>query len=330
VIRIEGLTFRVGAFALRDITFDVARGEYFVLLGKPGSGKTLLLECIAGLHRIGAGSIRIDDRRVDPLEPGARGIGYVPQDYALFSRLRVRDNIAFSLRVRRRRRSERIARVAELADLLGIAHLLDRSVDGLSGGERQRVALARALAAGPNVLLLDEPVSALDLETRDRILLDLRAIQRDTGTTTLHVCHDLDEMRAVADRVAILDGGRLLQAGSPEDIRLAPATPAIARLFRLGTIVLRDGVETLIRSDAIEILPAGEAGPAGLAAVVTRILPRDSTAWVDLRLGDDVVRAEVPRGEAQRLTPGGSVSVRIPPEAVYPFPRVAVRATLLP
>ncbi|MBN1419489.1 MAG: ABC transporter ATP-binding protein [Planctomycetes bacterium] len=325
MIRIEGLGFAIGDFALRDISLDVAGGEYFVLLGKPGSGKTLLLECIAGLHRIGAGAIQVGDRRVDRLEPGARGIGYVPQDYALFSRLRVRGNIAFALRVRRSERTERAARVAELAGLLGIGHLLDRSVAGLSGGERQRVALARALAARPSVLLLDEPVSALDPETRERVLLELRAIQRETGTTTIHVCHDLDEMRSVADRVAILDRGRLLQTGAPEEIRRAPATPAIARLFRLGSIILRDGIETLIRSDAVEIRPAGQTG---LPAVVTRILWREATAWVDLRLGDDSIRAEVPRLVARGLAPGASVRVKIPPEAAYPFPHEASRATL--
>jgi ABC-type Fe3+/spermidine/putrescine transport system ATPase subunit len=237
MIRIDGLYFAIGNFSLRNVTLDIRPGEYFVLLGKPGSGKTLLLECLAGLRRLAGGTITFDGRRVEHLEPAERGVGYVPQDYALFARKTVRENVEFGLRVRGFPRAQREARLSELADLLGLRSLLDRSTAGLSGGERQRVALARALATRPQVLLLDEPVSALDDETRDGILAELRRIQRETGTTTLHVCHDLDEMRLVADRVGILRDGRLVQTGTSEEIRGQPADPGVARLFRLGTIL---------------------------------------------------------------------------------------------
>ena len=343
MIRIDGLQFTVGDFALRDVTLHVRRGEYFVLLGKPGSGKTLLLECVAGLRRIAGGSISIDTRRVDRAEPAQRGVGYVPQDYALFSMRTVRENIEFGLRARRVAGAERQSRVTEVAEMLGIKYLLDRTTHGLSGGERQRVALARALAAWPKILLLDEPVSALDEETRDGILAELRRVQDATRTTTLHVCHDLDEMRSVADRVAILRHGRIVQIGTPEQIRQRPASAEVARLFGLGTVVKGvaradergccidvgdfsfeakgrfDGVvDVLIRASGLR-LAAASSRQDGLHGRVRAVLWREATARVELQMGSTCVCVEVPRSQSEslRLQPAVEVAVLVPPDAVH-------------
>jgi len=347
MIRIERLCFSIGDFALRDVTLNVERGEYFVLLGKPGSGKTLLLECLAGLRRPSSGTIEIDGRRVEKSEPRDRGIGYVPQDYALFSARTVRGNIEFPLRLRRFGRSQREGRVKKVAQMLGIEHLIGRRVEGLSGGERQRVALARALAAEPKFLLLDEPVSALDDETRDGILVELRRIQRQTGTTTIHVCHDLDEMRAVADCVGILVQGSLVQAGAPEEVHQSPAHPEAARLFRLGTILsgkaapegsgtrvelggfalhseqLAHGdVQVLIRARSVRLHPTSSS-EGHVAARVESLLRGNSSVRIDLKAGQISFRAEVSHDEAQRLSlkEGCEVAVVCPPEAIHVFPK---------
>ncbi len=347
MIRIENLSLVVEQFSLREITLNVRPREYFVLLGKPGSGKTLLLECVAGLRRLSGGAIYIGERRVDHLEPAQRGVGYVPQDYALFTGKSVRENIEFGLRVRGVPRAQRERRVRELARALGIEYLLGRRrVHGLSGGERQRVALARALAPRPAILLLDEPLSALDEETRDEVLAELRRIQQQTQTTTLHVCHNLDEMRMVADRVGILSRGRLVQVGAPQEIARNPATVEVARLFRLGTILSGEArptqgraiisfgsfslacahncagpVDVLVRSAAIELVPA--EGEQGLPAQVTGLLWREATVQVDLALHGTPLRAELLRERAEnlRLERGGVVRVVVPPEALCVFPK---------
>jgi ABC-type sugar transport system ATPase subunit len=204
VIALENVGLRAGAFALEAISFAVPAGESAVLMGKTGSGKTTLLETICGLRPLGAGRILLDGRDVSALPPGERGIGYVPQDRALFTTMTVRENLAFALSIRKRPSD---ARVRDLAALLRIEALLDRSPEGLSGGEAQRVALGRALAAEPKILLLDEPLSALDDETWQGMVDLLLQIRKLSGVTTLHVTHRLEEARRLADRVLRLDQG---------------------------------------------------------------------------------------------------------------------------
>jgi ABC-type sugar transport system ATPase subunit len=216
MIAVRNLCLRAGAFALDDVSFTVDTGQYAVLMGKTGSGKTTLLEAVCGLQPVESGSITLLDRDVTHLGPAERGVGYVPQDLALFPTFTVRDHLAFSLVVRRRPGPEVERRVAELAGLLGIGHLLDRRPAGLSGGEAQRVALGRALAFGPRVLLLDEPLSALDDDTRGDMVFLLRTVQRLTGVTTLHVTHSLGEAKKLADRLL------LLKNGSIEELPAAP------------------------------------------------------------------------------------------------------------
>jgi len=209
MLRIESLSVRVGGFALRDVSMEVARDEYFVLMGPNGAGKTLLLRCIGGLLRVEGGRILIGGRDVTDLEPRERGIGYVPQDGALFPWIDVARNITFPLRVRGSRHRAALRDLAPIIDLLRLEGLLDRHPGTLSGGERQRVAVARALALRPGLLLLDEPVSALDEEARRLVCGHLRRIQRELRIAAVHVCHSSEEAGMVADRRAVLVDGRL-------------------------------------------------------------------------------------------------------------------------
>lgn len=218
MIALDGVEIRSGEFTLRGISFDVPRGTYAVLMGKTGSGKTTLLEAICGLRDVQSGSIRLEDRPVGNLPPAARGIGYVPQDRALFQTMTVRENLSFAPSIQGWSRADLDQRVAELAELLRIAPILDRPPAVLSGGEAQRVALGRALAARPKILLLDEPLTALDDETWEGMVDLLGRIRRDAGVTTLHVTHRREEARRLADRVFVLAGGALRPAG-PADLQ---------------------------------------------------------------------------------------------------------------
>ncbi|MCC6354756.1 MAG: ABC transporter ATP-binding protein [Verrucomicrobiae bacterium] len=212
MIQIEQLHARAGQFAIRDVNLAVPQGCYAVLMGRTGSGKTTLLESICGLRQIVSGRIRIGDRDVSDLKPGERGIGLVPQDVALFPTMTVRQHLAFALEIRRRPPDAIADRVEELASLLGIAHLLDRYTAGLSGGESQRVALGRALSFRPGVLLLDEPLSALDEATRDEMHALLRDVQRTTGVTTLHITHNRSEGRALAQKLFVAEANTVREA----------------------------------------------------------------------------------------------------------------------
>jgi molybdate/tungstate transport system ATP-binding protein len=236
MIRIERISFHIGAFRLQNTSLEIATGEYFVLLGPPGSGKSIFLECLCGLKKIDSGKIYIDERDVTFLEPRARNIGYVPQDYALFPHLTVERNIAFGLRVRKHAHKDIVTRVTETADLLGIRHLLSRKINGLSGGETQRVALARAMVLQPKILLLDEPVCALDEVTRQEVCAQLFRIQRHLGVTIIHVSHNLEEAFSVADRAAILHDGILQQVGTLEELLRKPDSEFVARFMRCDNI----------------------------------------------------------------------------------------------
>lgn len=236
MIHVEDLHYSVGTFALEGVRLDVAPGEYFVLLGPSGSGKTLLLECLSGLNRIDAGRITIAGEDVTLLEARHRGIGYLPQDYALFPHLSVRRNVAFGLHTATAPHLDLRTRVEEVMRMVGVERLADRMPRNLSGGEKQRAALARALAVRPQVLLLDEPVSAVDEQTRDSLCRQLRRLQRQTGTTTVHVCHNFAEMLAVADRVAVIHQGRILQSGPPHEVVERPLTETVARFVQAENI----------------------------------------------------------------------------------------------
>jgi ABC-type sugar transport system ATPase subunit len=209
VIEVDGAVVRQGKFAVGPASFAVPAGRYAVLMGRTGTGKTTLLEALAGLRPVAAGEVRLQGQPVTRLPPAARNVGYVPQDGALFRTMTVRRQIGFALEVRGTPWPEIDARVSELAGWLGLAPLLDRKPAGLSGGEAQRVALARALAARPPVLLLDEPLSSLDEETRDELLGLLAGLKKAGTVTVLHVTHSRTEAERLGDVVLRLEGGRI-------------------------------------------------------------------------------------------------------------------------
>jgi ABC-type sugar transport system ATPase subunit len=212
MIAVENLTVRAGAFILEGVSFALAAGEYGVLMGKTGNGKTTLLEAVCGLKPVLHGTVTLNDRDVTRLKPAERGVGYVPQDRALFPTMTVWNHLAFALAIRKWPEDEIARRVGELADLLGLARLLDRKPHGLSGGEAQRVALGRALSARPRVLLLDEPLSALDEDTREEMCGLLQSVREHTGVTTLHITHNPSEAVRLADRLFLLRDGRIEEA----------------------------------------------------------------------------------------------------------------------
>ena len=215
MITLQQVTLHAGTFVLRNVDLHVASGSHTVLMGRTGAGKTSLLEAVCGLRRISSGRIRIGNREVTDEPPAARGVGLVPQDGALFQHLTVREHLAFALVVRRWDRSRAEARVTELAGWLGLTGILDRRPAGLSGGEAQRVALGRALASHPQVLCLDEPLSALDDETRTEVCDVLAAVRRRTGITILHITHNRNEAERLADRILLLRNGRIEQGAAP-------------------------------------------------------------------------------------------------------------------
>lgn len=209
MITVEGVSLQAGDFRLDNISLRVPTGGYGVLMGKTGSGKTTILESIIGLRSVTAGKIWLCDRDVTHLKPAVRGVGFVPQDGALFSRMTVEQQMALALVVRKVPRNEVRRRVEQLAELLQISHLLPRRPHGLSGGERQRVALGRALSFRPRVLCLDEPLSALDEETRLQMCDLLEDIRQKTGVTTLHITHNVHEAETLADCLFRLEDGRI-------------------------------------------------------------------------------------------------------------------------
>jgi len=223
VIVVSNLTVHAGAFSITDVSFEVPAGAYGVLMGKTGSGKTTLLEALCGLRRVASGSITLMGRDVTHLKPAERGVGYVPQDRALFSTMSIREHLAFALVLRNWSEADISRRVSELAELLGLSKLLDRKPRGLSGGEAQRVALGRALACRPGILILDEPLSALDEETRLEMYALLKTVREQTHVTALHVTHSRSEAEQLGDMIFSIERGAfrpLEKAGAPKS-RLA-------------------------------------------------------------------------------------------------------------
>src|SRR6185369_6362689 len=211
MIVVENLSIRVSAFALKAISFTIATGEYGILMGRTGSGKTTILEAICGLKPAAGGSVQLLGTDVTRLKPAERGIGYVPQDKALFMTMTVRENLAFALHIRKWSADAIERRVKELADMLRLERLLERKPHGLSGGESQRDSLGRALASGPGILCLDEPLSALDDETREEMHDLLRSVRERTGVTALHVTHHLSDAQKLADKIFLLKDGAVRQ-----------------------------------------------------------------------------------------------------------------------
>lgn len=235
MIRLEGVGLNLGGFSLGDVSLEIPAGGYGLIIGPTGSGKTSLLEAVAGHVGLAAGRIVLDGRDVTRLAPETRGVGFVYQSYHLFPHLTVRGNIGYGLsgHTAERRRS----RVDELAGLLGIGPLLERGIEGLSGGEQQRVALARALAPRPSILLLDEPFAAVDPALRRVLRRELQLMRERERVTTLHVTHDVDDALRLGDVVAVLANGRVVQSGPPEHVFRFPNSPFVAHFLGSGTVL---------------------------------------------------------------------------------------------
>jgi putative spermidine/putrescine transport system ATP-binding protein len=233
-----GKTFAGGAPVLEPTTLDIASGETLVLLGPSGCGKTTMLRIIAGLEQPDAGGRVLfdgDDMTRAPIE--RRNVGMVFQSYALFPNMTVSENIGYGLKIRGMSRAERAARIAELVQLTNIEGLEDRRIDKLSGGQRQRVALARAVAIRPSVLLLDEPLTALDAALRERLRADLNRLLRALGITTIYVTHDQAEAMELGDRIVVMSKGRIAQTGTPREIYFQPANRFVAEFVGAANIV---------------------------------------------------------------------------------------------
>ena len=265
---LESVSKRLGNFALDRVCFEVADGEYFMILGPTGAGKTIVLETIAGIHVPDSGKIYLDGRDITLAEPRMRNIAVVYQDYMLFPHLTVQDNIGFGLRQKKADSKDISCAVREMADLLGITHLLDRFPGTLSGGEQQRTALARALVLHPRVLLLDEPTNALDTSMREVMREELLRIHRFTKTTVIQITHHFEDVFALADRVAVMQDGRIVQTGAPEDVFWHPKDTFVARFVGIknlikGIIRHKDGLAAMTTDNGVTIIAAdAPEGPA--------------------------------------------------------------------
>ena len=247
MLRIEHLTVCFGdTAAVRDVSLELPGGRVLAVLGPSGCGKSTLLRAVAGLERPDEGQVLYDDEELTGVPTHRRGFALMFQDGQLFPHLSVAANVAYPLRMRRVPKADRAPRVTELLELVGLPGYGDRSPATLSGGERQRVALARALAVRPRLLLLDEPLSALDRTLRERLAADLHDILRAEGTTALLVTHDHEEAFAVADRMAVMRSGRLVQTGTLEEVWRHPADPETARFLGYAAVVTGPAVEVLL------------------------------------------------------------------------------------
>jgi len=347
VIDIRNLDITLGEFNLRQINLRIPEGAYFVILGPTGAGKTVLLECIVGLHQPDAGQIFLNQQEVTLLKPEERRLSYVPQDYCLFPHLTAYENIAFGMRSAKMPAAVIAETVARLAGMLHITALLRRRPLTLSGGEKQRVALARALAVRPRVLLLDEPMAAVDERTREEMCEELKALQREFGTTTIHVSHNFEETLAVADLIGIFQDGRIVQVGDPRTVFHQPVSEFVAdftgarnilrgevkaagngAVFHLDDLRLRvdgacPGPATLVvRPESIRLLADAASDENRLCGAVVRMVDKGPTYKIDVATGavSWVLLASKREAADLALAPGRPVTLDIPPSAIHLIP----------
>jgi thiamine transport system ATP-binding protein len=308
VLHIESLGVRFdGESALDDASLDVSRGEIVTVLGPSGSGKTTLLRVVAGLQPPDHGRVLLDGEDLAEIPPHRRGIGLVFQDHALFPHRDVFGNVSFGLRMRGDSPEAIAARTTELLELVGLVGLERRTMGTLSGGEQQRVALARALAPEPRVLLLDEPLGSLDRRLRDRLLDDLGRIFEELGSTAIYVTHDQTEAFTLADRVAVMRAGRVVQFATPDELWAHPHDADTARFLGLANV---EGVE-VIRPEAV-IVRRAEVGGNGVVERVTR-----TGALVRLvLLLDDKRRLEAAVATVDHPAAGDRVDVEVDPHGI--------------
>ncbi len=323
---------------LHGVDLDIKPGEFVSLLGPSGCGKTTALRVLAGLENATEGSVLLGDRDVSRVPTNKRDIGMVFQAYSLFPHLRIRENVAFGLRRRGVARVAAEARAMDALDLVGLGHLGERYTHQLSGGQQQRVALARALVTEPRVLLLDEPLSALDAKVRVQLRDEIRRIQLRLGTTTVFVTHDQEEALAVSDRIAVMNAGRIEQVGTPEDLYLRPATPYVAAFVGLsstvrGTVngtevelwgqrlpvqgsVVDGAVDVFLRPENVRLAVSGDSGVYGNVQEST-FLGSFRRTLVRTAEGELV---RVQHSAADRLSYDDSVRLTVAPEPVVVRP----------
>src|SRR5437868_8734049 len=264
-LRLEGIRKSFGhVAAVAGVDLTVEEGEFFTLLGPSGSGKTTLLRLIAGFERPDGGRIELGGRDVTSLPPHLRETNTVFQDYALFPHMTVAENIGYGLRVRGVQRSDRRDLVERALRMVRLEGLDQRRPNQLSGGQRQRVALARAVVNEPQVLLLDEPLGALDLKLRQEMQLELKRIQKEVGITFVYVTHDQEEALTMSDRVAVMSNGRIEQIGLPVDVYERPATEFVAGFIGISNLLTRGGLRFVVRPEKIRMLAEGEDPEPGM------------------------------------------------------------------
>ena len=263
-VRVTGVHKSFGAVAaVAGVDLAIGEGEFFTMLGPSGSGKTTLLRIISGLEQPDRGSVELGGRDVTEQPPYARNVNTVFQDYALFPHMTVAQNVEYGLRVKRVARAERRQRAERALQMVRLTDHGQRKPHELSGGQRQRVALARAIVNEPEVLLLDEPLGALDLKLRQQMQFELKRIQREVGITFVYVTHDQEEALTMSDRVAVFNNGRIEQVGTPLQVYERPATEFVAGFVGVSNLVEHDGVPVMIRPEKIWFVPDGEPDPEG-------------------------------------------------------------------
>ncbi len=236
MLKMNSIDKRLGDFHLQNINLDINEDEYFVILGPTGTGKTVVLELIAGLHNPDKGDIFFGEKNLLKLYPEQREVGFVYQDYALFPHLTVKENIIFGMKIRKYSEKTINTKLNDMVEMLGIKHLLDRYTSTLSGGEQQRAALARALVTSPKILLMDEPLSALDPRSKDIFKNELKSIHKNLSTTTIHVTHDFNEALFLADRIGVMHEGSIIQVGTPQEIFRKPQNTFVANFVGIENV----------------------------------------------------------------------------------------------
>jgi putative spermidine/putrescine transport system ATP-binding protein len=270
-VRLTGLRKQYGdVTAVDGVDLEIGRGEFFTLLGPSGSGKTTTLRVIAGFERPDAGLVELAGVDVARQPPFERDVNTVFQDYALFPHMTVAQNVEYGLRVKKVPRAERRRRAGEALGVVQLSGFERRRPGQLSGGQRQRVALARAIVNNPRVLLLDEPLGALDLKLRQQLQVELKQLQRGLGITFVYVTHDQEEALTMSDRIAVFNGGRVEQVGSPAEVYEHPASEFVAGFIGTSNVIERDGLSFTVRPEKIRLLPAdsGEGEPGAVRAAV--------------------------------------------------------------
>ena len=311
--------------ALSSVSIEVPQGRFTCLLGPSGCGKTTLLRTIAGLEKPDSGQVFLGSRDITFLPPSVRGFGIVFQSYALFPNLTARENIAYGLGYKGMNPGTARKRADEMLELVGLEEEADRYPSQLSGGQQQRVALARALAPSPELLLLDEPLSALDAKVRLRLRRELRILQERLGVTTVMVTHDQEEALSIADEVVVMKDGAVIQRGAPMEIYDRPANPFVADFVGAVNFLEAAGRITAIRPEHVRVFSADETG---LPAEVREIEFRGATCRLLLGSGETQLVADVPSSllKEKEIGHGSAVTIFLPPEHCLSFDSLPIGA----